>query len=92
MSGGTVCAGADSGAAPAAANAEEIDIDDVDDEPEDADVAGDAGDSATGQPKAEESMFAPVEIHNFNPTGGGRPEQDDDSKAMPEAIANVFRQ
>ncbi|CAL5222243.1 g4577 [Coccomyxa viridis] len=89
---GSASAGADSGAAPAAANAEEIDIDDVDDEPEDADVAGDAGDSATGQPKAEESMFAPVEIHNFNPTGGGRPEQDDDSKAMPEAIANVFRQ
>ena len=93
VSGGTVYAGADSGAAAAAANAEEIDIDDVDDELEDADDgAGGAGDSATAQPMADESMFASVEIHNFDPTGGGMPERDDDSKAVPEAIANVFRQ
>ena len=41
--------------------------------------------------KGEESMFAPVEIHNFDLTGG-RPERDDDSKMVPEAITNVFRQ
>ena len=85
------CAGADARAAASTANAEEIDIDDVDDELEDA-VNGDidAGGLVPAQPKAEESMFAPVEMHNFDPTGGGKPEQIDDSKAVPEAIANVF--
>ncbi len=88
VSGSMVCAGADVGAAAAAANAEEIDIGDVDDELDDADEDG----SATAQPKGEESMFAAVEIHNFDPTGGEKPEQEGDSKTVPEAIANVFRQ
>ena len=87
-------AGTEPGAAAAAANAEEIDIDEEEDELEDAGDGDDRGsnDSAAAQLVAEESMFAPVEIHNFDPTGRGRPESDGGTSAVPEAIANVFRQ
>ena len=77
----------------AAANAEEIDIDDVEGELEASDDdERDVNGPAAAQPMADESMFAPVEIHNFDPVGGETLEREGGTSAVPEAIANVLQQ
>jgi hypothetical protein len=98
------------GATAAAPNSEEIDIDDVDDmddleedfmdddravrqgsgQRRSESAAADAGQGSA----AEESMFAPVEMHNFNPL---RPAAEsagriDGVGALPEALSNVLKQ
>ena len=88
-----VTAGSDTGAAvaSAAANSEEIDLDDVEIELEDS-GDDDRDQDVDGAAAAEESMFAPVEIHNFDPTGSAGAQRDGSSDAIPEALANILRQ
>ena len=89
-----------SAAAAAAVNDEEIDIDGVDEDSGDSETELAADDvdinesaAAGREAQADESMFAPVEMHNYDPTGASA----DASVAgppglVPEALANALRQ
>lgn len=87
-------------AAGAAANSEEIDLDGIEEDFEDSGdndrveksrehVIGSA--EAEAEAEREESMFAPVEIHNFDPAAAADSGREGEAAAVPEALVNALR-
>ena len=89
-----------SAAAAAAVNDEEIDIDGVDEDSGDSETELAADDvdinesaAAGREAQADESMFAPVEMHNYDPTGASAHASVAGPPGLvPEALANALRQ